>query len=185
MIGVMGCSPGMILNRRRVISAEELCVLLEPVAQFGGAAADRDGHERGAKDRRCHRVGKEVGTRPLAEQRDDLGPAAGVIPADAAQGFAQCAGEVGDDAIHREDAVGGDELEPGPAGLLKALGLPDISSPTALPHQPLKRNGGVADPQCPKADRRRRKPVCSRRRRSSSFPMAADRLSTQNDGTQQ
>ena len=30
--------------------------------------------------------------------------------------------EVGDDAIHREDAVGGDELEPGPAGLL-LLGL--------------------------------------------------------------
>ena len=80
----------MMLNLRSVIAARKNFVLASSRSRSSvEPPADLDRLERCAQDRRRDRVREQVRPRPLAEHRDDLGRAAGVAAARAAQGLAE------------------------------------------------------------------------------------------------
>ena len=80
--------------------AEELCVFLELVAQFGRRTQKLQCFQRGSDNRRRDSVGKQIRPRTLPQKIDDLLAPAGEPAAGTAQGFAECAGDNIDPAHH-------------------------------------------------------------------------------------
>ena len=113
--GMIGCSPGSRVEAQLAHPAAEIRRVVEELpSQLAGLRQQIEHGQRRGDDHRGDRVGEQVRPRPLAEELDDVRPAADVPAAGAAERLAERTGhdvDPVDDAeqLRRAPAVRADE----------------------------------------------------------------------------